>query len=427
MYQAPIPARVRLLILGGGIHGVGVLHDMVSRGWKDVHLLEKGLLGNATSARSTKLIHGGLRYLRNLRDFPLVAEALRERKVLMMLAPDLVKPLELFLPLPKQGGVPAPILRAGLMMYDLLAGRAKLQPYSVVTPEDALRRVPILDVAATRKIFSFWDAQTDDLGLVRRVAASAVRHGAGVTEGCRATAIAPTEDGWNVDVVTGGERQTVSALYVMNATGPWANQLLESSQMKPVYHGVNSEGTHLLFPDAGMTAGMFLQDPLDHRIFFVLPWQGHTLVGTTETLYGGDPDVLRVRSESVEYLLKCCRQYLAVNWTERDIKAQFTGLRWLAADENRELSRTSRAYVIGEHKSGRGSLMTLYGGKLTTYRNLAKTIGDRICQHYGEAVRSRTHLPELWLSPEEALDLVAKEARPIDRFLPGGIAYTPPE
>src|SRR5688572_18461828 len=125
-YTDELPTRVRVLVLGGGIHGAGVLHDMASRGWRDVHLLEKSRLGDGTSSKSTKLIHGGLRYLRRLSDFGLVAEALRERQTLMRLAPDLVTPVELLFPILKRGGMPRAMVKTGLSLYDRLAGRYRL-------------------------------------------------------------------------------------------------------------------------------------------------------------------------------------------------------------------------------------------------------------------------------------------------------------
>lgn len=426
MYRQPLPSRVRVLIIGGGIHGVGVLHDLSSRGWKDVHLVEKTQIGTATSSRSTKLIHGGLRYLRNIGDFPLVAEALRERKTLMALAPDLVQPLELYLPLPISGGMPAPILRTGLWLYDFLAGQAKIQSYRTVSPAEALAKAPILNIDATRRIFSYWDAQTDDLALVRRVAASAVRLGGGISEQAQVLRIIPSSDGWQVEIDAGGQRQVVSARYVLNAAGPWANILLNRSGLRPAYEGVNSEGIHLVFPDVGLKVGMFLQDPKDHRIFFVVPWLGKTLVGTTEDLYDGDPDQLRVRREPVEYLLERSRHYLKVGWQAADIEAQFTGLRWLAANRSRDLSSTSRADLVSEQPSGRGVLYTIYGGKLTSYRSLAKTIADRILKHFGEATPSRTHLADAWLKPSEAAGLMS-DIPGMSRFLPGGIVYNPSE
>jgi glycerol-3-phosphate dehydrogenase len=403
-YQDELPARVRVLILGGGIHGVGVLHDVASRGWRDVHLVEKGRIGDGTSSKSTKLIHGGLRYLRRLGDFGLVAEALKERRVLMQLAPDLVRPVELLFPLLRKGGMPRPMIKAGLMLYDRLAGRQRLGTHQFLPPPAVAERAPILDRSKVTSVYSFWDAQTDDLGLVGRVAASAHKLGAGISEGVAVERMTQSEDGWNVVVRTrGGERRTISALYVVNALGPWAHTVLEASGIVPTHRAVNNKGVHLLFDDLGLKAGLFLQSLKgDGRIFFLLPWQGYTLLGTTESLYRDDPDALGVDPSEVAYLLDNCNAFLTRQLTPRDVRRTFAGLRWLALENGHSLTETSRAYDIGERPGKRGILLTIYGGKLTTYRNLAASIGDRITTHFGEFRRSRTEEPGMWLAPAEA-------------------------
>lgn len=413
-YADDMPTRVRVLILGGGIHGVGILHDMASREWRDIHLIEKSRLGAGTSSKSTKLIHGGLRYLRRLSDFGLVAEALKERQMLMRLAPDLVKPVELLFPILKHGGMPRIMIKAGLSLYDRLAGRYKLEPHRKLTHAEVTTKAPLLNQETVGAVYSFWDAQTDDLGLVDRVAASAHKLGAGITEGAEAVRIAQTDDGWDVDVrLSNGEMHTVSALYVINALGPWANMLLERSQIPPVHSGVNNKGVHLLFPDLGLKAGLFLQSSKgDGRIFFMLPWEGHTLLGTTEDLYPGDPDKVTVDEADVAYLLQNCNSFLAKPLLRSDVTRTFVGLRWLAVEAGHTLSETTRAYSIGERAGKRGLLMTLYGGKLTTYRNLSRIIGDRITKHFGEFQGSRTDLPECWASVAET----PRTPGPTERF-----------
>jgi glycerol-3-phosphate dehydrogenase len=397
MFQQPLPQRVRVLILGGGIHGVGILHDMASRGWKDVHLLEKNTLGHGTSSRSTKLIHGGLRYLQRIHDFPLVAEALRERRVLMEVAGDLVHPLEFVFPILKSGGASRLKVKIGLSLYDALAGRDNVGRHHSLSESEAMARTPVINPAKFSGYFSFWDCQTDDLALVRRAAYSACRLGAGVSEGHRVASISRAGDGWDVDVVKpDGTVSRVSALYVVNAMGPWANNILESSGINPTHRAVNNKGSHLVFPDMGLKAGLFLQSPEDNRIFFVLPWLGKTLVGTTEKLFSGSPDELVVSSDEIDYLMDHCNRYLKTPLLKENIEATFAGLRWLAVEEGRSISSTSRSHVLGAIPSGRGVMLTLYGGKLSTYRALAEEIGDKICSHFGDESRSRTSHTLAW-------------------------------
>ena len=404
MFQQPLPQRVRVLILGGGIHGVGILHDMASRGWQDVHLLEKNTLGHGTSSRSTKLIHGGLRYLQRVHDFPLVAEALRERRVLMEVAGDLVHPLEFVFPILRSGGASRLKVKIGLSLYDALAGRHNVGRHHSLSESEAVARAPVIDPLKFSSYFSFWDCQTDDLALVRRAAYSACRLGAGVSEGHRVAGIARAGDGWNVDVVRpDGSVAQVSALYVVNAMGPWANKVLEASGIEPTHKAVNNKGAHLVFPDMGLKAGLFLQSPEDNRIFFVLPWLGKTLVGTTEKLFSGNPDDLVVTDDEVNYLTGHCNRYLKIPLLKNNIEATFAGLRWLAVEEGRSISATSRSHVLGAISSGRGVMLTLYGGKLSTYRALAEEIGDKICAHFGDESRSRTSQVSAWFRESGAV------------------------
>jgi glycerol-3-phosphate dehydrogenase len=413
MEHDQIPLRVRVLVIGGGIHGVGVLHDLASRGWKDIHLVEKGLLGSGTSSKSTKLIHGGLRYLKRLRDFGLVTEALHERRVLMQLAPDLVHPVEMLFPVLQKGGMPGFVVKTGLTLYDVLAGKAQLQKHRRLSAPEVSDKVPILDQRLVSQVYSFWDAQTDDLGLVQRVADSAKSLGAGITEHCRAVKARATPDGWEVDVVdASGKMHTISALYVVNGAGPWAHQILQDSGIQPPYQAINNKGAHLVFADIGLKSALFLQSKKgDGRIFFVLPWEGYTVVGTTETLYQGDPDVMAVDPSEVDYLLDNVNEFLTRKLKKSEILRVFAGLRWLAVESGHNISETTRAYTLGEKSSRRGLMITLYGGKLTTYRNLARVIGDRITKHFGEFKPSRTEEIGMWVKPTESSSVAAPLAR----------------
>ena len=411
--QKVLPKRVRVLVLGGGIHGVGVLHDLTSRGIRDVLLLEKSSLAEGTSSKSTKLVHGGLRYLKRIRDFSLVMEALRERSLLLKLAPDLVSPLELFFPILKKGGESSWKIKLGLTLYDQLTFNRKIIGHKLIQSDKVLEKAPILDLDCFKKVYSFWDAQTDDLALVNRVAHSAKYLGGQLEEGCEALRISPTEEGWDVEVKDrNGNISTVSALYVVNCLGPWANKFLEISQIKPKFHGINNKGAHLLFPDYGLKSGLLLQIPKDDRIFFLIPWKGYTLLGTTEQEYDGDLDDVKTEDADISYLLTHCNKYLKNPLMENEIISKFSGLRWLAVEKNKNISTISREHSIGEHISGRGIMMTLYGGKLTSYRSLSEKIGDRITNHFGEFRASETHSQRSWVKNQN------KILNPVERFAP---------
>lgn len=388
-----------VVIVGGGIHGVGLLHDLASRGLTRCLLLEKGKLGSATSSRSTKLIHGGLRYLSNISDFSLVHSALQERKLLTELLPDLVKPIELIFPILKNEGIPGWKVGAGLTIYDLLAGKKNLFQHRRVEPEYVLARASILQTGAFSKFYSFWDAQTDDQALVLRVAESAKERGAQALEGAEVTSLTPSNGRWLVQAFRGGELLSFDCRYVALCTGPWSGRLLEKFKIASCYEGLNNKGVHLLVKDLGLKCGLFLQSPEDNRIFFVLPWMGRTLIGTTETEFDGDPSQQDITKDEVKYLLNLVNRYLSNPLSERDIESVFSGLRWLPniSKNARNISKISREAILEELSLDGSAALTVFGGKLTTYRRLCKEMGDLISKKLGENDKvSNTHLKSFW-------------------------------
>ena len=396
-YQENIPQRVRVLILGGGIHGVGIAHDLASRGWKDVFCIEKDTLGFGTSSRSTKLIHGGLRYLKHISQFGLVADSLRERKILIDVAPDLVKPLELLLPVLKGAGTGSLAIKVGLSLYDFLSRKSSVGTHRKIPLDELGKYAPNIDMSQIKSCFSYWDAQTDDLALVNRVADAASELGAGFAEGCEALEISKYEDGFKVKVKDSkGQVHEISALYVVNALGPWANKFLQKSNLEPTHQGVNNKGCHLILPDLGIKKGLFLESPEDRRIFFVLPWLGKTLIGTTEGLYQENLDKVASTEEEIDYMLDRYNRYFTEKVKKKDIEQEFAGLRWLAVESGSSLTSTSRELVVGEIEGPRGLMLTLYGGKLTGYRSVSQMLGDKITSHFGEFKPTATDKLESW-------------------------------
>lgn len=397
MIRDPLPKRVRALVLGGGIHGVGVLHDLVSRGWKDVHLVEKNRLASGTSSRSTKLIHGGLRYLEKISQFGMVSESLHERSFLLSTVPDLVKPLEFIFPIEKKEFFKSMFIRTGLTIYDVLSGKKNIHPHHSLSIQEVQQKASILATDKFSHFYSFWDAQVDDLALVWRVGQCAASMGAGISEGCSVVGMRPDADGWLVDLRTlDGQIHQVSALYVLNCLGPWSNQFLEQAGIKPSVHGINNKGTHIIIGDRGLKTGLFLRSPVDGRVVFVLPWKGMTLLGTTEDIYQGNPDSVSPSEADIDYILASCNYYLNTTVRKQDILCSFAGLRWLAESSSRTLSGVSRESLMSEHVSGRGLMITVYGGKLTSYRALAEKIGDRVTSHFGQFTPTCTGNKESW-------------------------------
>jgi glycerol-3-phosphate dehydrogenase len=399
-------SRYRVVILGGGIHGAGVAHDLASRGWRDVLVVEKSIIGSGTSAKSTKLIHGGLRYLQHPRDFPLVAEGLEERALLVKLAPDIVKPLPFIFPVLKKGGMPRFMIKIGLWLYDALSLGRSLGRHSWLNPEDAFREAPILDKSVFKGFYRFFDGQTDDLVLTQRVASSAEKLGATIAEHTEAVAMTHDENGWSITLKQGEKTSVVTTKYVVNALGPWAHEFLNASKIKPKVSGINNQGTHIIVRDLGLRSGLFLQSPEDSRIFFVLPWKGYTLIGTTEDNYDGPADECRPEEHQINYLIERCNRFLSVKLSRADVIQSFSGMRWLAADSKSGLSDTSRSHLITEHLQGTDVMYTIYGGKLTAYRALAKEIAEKIVKSFGDRSESKTHLQEMWAEPKPlAVDL----------------------
>ena len=398
--SSKIASRYRVVVLGGGIHGVGVAHDLASRGWQDILVVERSIVGAGTSSKSTKLIHGGLRYLQHPRDFPLVAEGLGERALLTKLVPDLVKPLPFVFPVMKSGGMPRFMIKIGLTLYDLLSWGRSLGTHKWLSTEQAFIDAPILDKSVFKGFYRFYDGQTDDFALVRRVASSARMLGASIIENTRVERISHESNGWRVNLVGDNFSGQVTAKYVVNALGPWAHEVMDASGIKPKVIGFNNAGIHILVRDLGLKAGLFLQSPEDGRIFFVLPWQGLTLIGTTEDIVNGPADSCKVEQYQVDYLLERCNRFLSVKLSTKDILSTFTGMRWLARDSQDSLSDTSRTHLITEHRENSDIFYTIYGGKLTAYRALAEELGDRITKSFGNRTPSNTKSSDYWSKPE---------------------------
>ncbi|MFK7872865.1 MAG: glycerol-3-phosphate dehydrogenase/oxidase [Oligoflexales bacterium] len=391
-----------VLVLGGGIHGVGVLHDLASRGMSRIALLERDVVGSGTSSRSTKLIHGGLRYLKRISQFGMVRESLRERQILLRNAPDLVQPLQCYIPVAAQGGTPQWMVKIGIYLYEYLAGSASLGAPGHCRGSIVKNVLPYVRIHDDEIVQSFWDGQTDDVGLTIRVATSAENLGGEIYEGMNVKKLSSTAQGWEVDVVdVYGAKSKWKAPIVINALGPWANTLLEHSGISPTHDGVLNKGVHLVFPDLGLKGAVLLESHIDQRLFFLLPWQGQTLVGTTEQVEDVSPDELCVDQDSVDYLLSSLQPWLSCEWTQKDIIHEFAGWRWLAVEKGQSATKTSREWTLGELPGEKGPCWTIYGGKLTSYRKLCERIGDRVVEKRGGGSPSQTALAHCWAKAGE--------------------------
>ncbi len=413
--QAALDAMARtnldILVIGGGITGAGLALDAAARGYT-VGLVERGDFASGTSSRSTKLVHGGIRYLPQL-DIPLVREALIERGRLLRNAPYLVHPLAFVLPLYASSrhpvGLPvAPpggvglevILDTGLFMYDELAGRRNIARHRRLDADEVLDRAPCLTPEGLKMGFLYLDAQTDDARLTMAVLRSAADRGALLANYSEATrfehhngrlvgawvrdTLAATETSAAESRTTCGDA-LVRARYIVNATGVWAEQTERLAGDAPKLSIVPSKGTHLVFSRETLKVGdeaIVLPETEDGRIIFIVPWQSRALVGTTDDAVQVMDTPVAAEAE-IDYLLAHLNRYVLCPVGRDDILATFAGYRpLLKLRRGRTPARLSRSHALVEGGDG---MLTISGGKLTTYRKMAQDVLDRIDRREGRA------------------------------------------
>ncbi len=363
---------MRLAVIGGGINGAGIAWELARRDY-DVTLFEKGRCGAQTSSATTKMIHGGLRYLENLH-VTLVRESLRDRAWLLEHLPDLVKPVEILLPVYDDSPRSRLVIRAGLVLYDLLAGRSKIARHEALTAEELIARVPLVR-AGLRGGFSYRDAQTDDYALARRVVASAIEEGATVREQTRVLSLRRSGKEWIV-TIAGGALERFD--FVVNAAGPWMNALLAENRIRTRYRLSLVRGSHLVLNHRIAEAGMLLQSLSDRRVFFVLPWKGTTLVGTTEVMHQTSLEHVQATDEEIDYLIARFNRYVRQPIGRDDIASTFAGVRPLVGRATNP-SAITRDYRLER----RGNLLNVFGGKMTTFRSLAEKAAMRVDNYFG--------------------------------------------
>jgi glycerol-3-phosphate dehydrogenase len=397
-----------LLVLGAGITGAGVALDAQLRGLR-VALIDKGDFGGATSCASSKLAHGGLRYL-EYGEIRLVYEALRERGLLLRNAPHLVRPLRFVLPFRTGDRVRPWRWRAGLLLYDLLAGSASIRRARALAVGRLCREFPALHNNGLVGAAEYHDAQMDDARLCLEVTRSAWLHGARVANHVEAIAF-ERESGritgvQAIDRLTGAELR-IRAKVALNAAGPWVDAVrrLAGDVGQPLL--APTKGVHLVAPGRRLTAAFLLLHPADGRVFFVIPWLGKTLIGTTDTDWTGAPDDAGADDDDVAYLLTGHNHYFDPPLTRADLLGSFAGLRPLLRTAGTSPSARSREYRIVEGQDG---LLTVAGGKYTTYRAMAEAITDLVMRRLGLRRRCRTRAFRLDGAPAGDWARFAEEA-----------------
>ena len=361
-----------LLIVGGGINGAGIARDAAGRGL-DVLLVERDDLAGHTSSASTKLVHGGLRYLEHY-EFGLVAESLAEREVLLKLAPHIIEPLAFVLP-HEPHLRPAWMIRAGLFLYDRLGGRMTL-PKSIAVDLSASRWGAGLQ-PRFRKGFVYADARVDDARLVVINAMSAQAKGARIRVRTRLVSARREGKVWRAELQTeGGTIEIVRAHAIVNAGGPWVKDVLDSVSTEPSAVRVRHvKGSHILVPRVHPQPHAYILQNADNRIVFIIPYQErHSLIGTTDVAVDDYADPA-ISADEVDYLLALANGYLATPLTKPDIAWTYSGVRPLYDDGSTDPSAVTRDYVLKVDcgSDGVAPVLSIYGGKITTYRKLAES------------------------------------------------------
>jgi glycerol-3-phosphate dehydrogenase len=383
-----------LIVLGGGITGAGVALDAVLRGCR-VAVIDKGDFASGTSSISSKLVHGGLRYLEQ-GQLGLVYEALHERRRLLENAPHLVRPLRFLIPFYRGSRVPAWKWRAGLFLYDLLAGGGNLRA-SRAHPRCWVRQhFPALRPDALVGGAEYADAQMDDARLVIEILGTAARRGVVVSNYVEAVGIEHGRTIRALDHLTGREVRFRGEV-ILNATGPWSDSVrrLAGEDAQPLL--APTKGVHLIARDQGLTTAFLLLHPRDGRVFFVLPWQGKTILGTTDTDCADSPDALVVTAEDISYLLEGYNHHVRPGIESSDLLGHFVGLRPLARSRAGEPSTRSREWRLVWGLTG---LLSVLGGKYTTYRHMAEKIVDEVMRRLGRRGPCRTRAFRLDGTPE---------------------------
>lgn len=384
-----------LLVIGGGITGAGIARDAALRGLT-VALVEREDFASGTSSRSSRLIHGGVRYLEH-GEIHLVLESSHERQVLRRIAPHLARPLRFLWPVYEHARLPRWKLSAGLWLYDALSlfrnirQHRRLDVRAVEAMEPALRQPGLLGG------FAYYDAATDDIRLTLANARAAAEAGAIVVNHAEVRELVMERGTVRGAVVTDrltGHTLQVSARTVVNATGPWSDVVrrLANPASPAAVHG--TKGVHVAVPRERVrnTSALTLLSPIDGRVMFVLPAGQHTIIGTTDTEYAGPPESVRACSDDVTYLLRSANAFFpSAHLTRADVVSAWAGIRPLAESGADESDATDAGSISREHRIAWTvpGLLTITGGKLTTYRVMAKQVVDAVVKVRGGAPRPR--------------------------------------
>lgn len=364
-----------ILVIGGGINGCAIARDAALRGAK-VAFIEKDDFASGASGKTTKLIHGGIRYLEQF-NFRLVCEALHERAILLRTAPHLVKPLEFIIPVYKHDPRPLLKIKTGIFIYDWLAGSENIHSHRTLNKNEVVSLEQNISCRGLKGAVLYCDAQMDDIRLCLDNALSAFNAGACVANKTEAVGFIKHNGG-----ITGveasdklsAEKFVIRARIVINATGAWSNRIVKMDEPDTPAITRPTKGIHIIYRKLPHKRAILVSAHKDKRIFFIIPWRAYTLIGTTDTDYTGSQDEVYANADEVEYLLEeASRIFPGENLDKRGIITTYASLRPLVNTQDKPPWQVSREHLIRESSSG---LISVVGGKYTTYRRLAEQVVD---------------------------------------------------
>ena len=381
------PKDYDIAVIGAGVNGAGIAMDAAGRGLS-VALIDMDDLGAATSSNSSKLIHGGLRYLEHY-EFRLVKEALAERESLLRNSPHIMWPLRFILP-HRPHLRPAWMIRIGLFLYDNLAKRETLRA------SEGIRFAADSDLKAEiTRGFKYSDGWVDDARLVVNCALSAQRHSADILPRTKVINAKRVGQLWQVELEdqVSGERSLIQAKALVNAAGPWVSKLFNDALEQKAPKEIRMvKGSHMVVPKIYDHDEAYILQNEDNRIVFVIPYEDDfSLIGTTDVDYIGDPKKATISDEEVEYLLGVVNAHFKKQLTAADMVWSYSGVRPLMDDEGGSAQKASRDYTFEvDAPAGLAPLLSVFGGKITTYRKLAEAATNAMCEHFPQAGRAWT-------------------------------------
>ncbi len=364
-------------IIGGGIHGVGVAQAAAARGYKTVLLEQYDHLAEGTSSRSSKLIHGGLRYLEQF-EFSLVRECLLERSYLLKNAPNLVKLTPVYIPIYKSSKRSPWMIRAGLSLYALLGNFSADARFKKVK-KSQWNQLHGINQKNLRAVYQYHEAQTDDSLLTKAVMNSAQQHGAELILKAKVISINLEDNQSKLSYVNDSGQHTLTSKVVVNAAGPWATSIVDCVQPKQKNVQVDLvQGTHIILPVQLGEVIFYIESPKDKRPIFVMPWYDETMIGTTENIFDDDPSKTHALDQEVEYLLDAFYFYFPEQKNKKlSLSKKFAGLRVLPRSRKNANQRSRETIYLRDRKN-KPRVLSIFGGKLTAYRATAEHVLARI-------------------------------------------------